>query len=114
MRKGSILMRKELDFRELFNRIGSVTEQFDDDWVDEIQDLIYEDGRLVGRQEWDSGGPGAGAGTVDVYHFRGVFISDDDVGMYGPYDTFAEAANAIGLFKKTKATNEIWVDPDFQ
>jgi hypothetical protein len=51
---------------------------------------------------WDRGGPGAGAGTVDVYEFRGVFVSYGDASRH-ICETFTEAA-------KTSATTSIWVD----
>jgi hypothetical protein len=69
------------------------------------------EGTLVGRHESDSGGPGAGAGTVDVYNFRGVFIATNDGGSYGPFDTFEEAAEAAQLLSRNEATTNIWVAP---
>ena len=104
----------ELDPRALFDRAALPGEQFDDDWIENVWDLIRSEGRLVGRQEWDSGGPGAGAGTDNVYLFRGFFISTDDVGIYGPYTTFAKAAEAVGLFITTDATTRIWVNVEFE
>jgi hypothetical protein len=104
----------DLDDRELFNRLGLARERFDDEWVEGLDDLISDEGCLVGRQEWDSGGPGAGAGTVDVYKFRGLFFSYNDVARYGPCETFAEAAEAVGLLSKTDATTRIWVHPRFR
>jgi hypothetical protein len=100
-------MRKELNFRTLFNRAALPGEKFDDDWIENAMDLIRSEGHLVGCHEWDSGGPGAGAGTVNVYQFRGLFISDDDVGIYGPYTSFSQAAKAVDLFKTTDATTRI-------
>jgi hypothetical protein len=106
-------MSEALDDAELFKRVARGNERFDDEWIEDIDDLIREEGVLVGRQEWDSGGPGAGAGTVDVYEFRGVFVSYDDVDRY-VYETFADAAEAVGLFMETEATTHIWVDPRFR
>jgi hypothetical protein len=108
------VMTEELDHRALFDRAGLPGEKFDDDWIENVGDLIRSEGRLVGCQEWDSGGPGAGGGTLNVYLFRGFFISDNDVGVYGPYTTFAKAAEAVGLFITTDATTKIWVDVEFQ
>jgi hypothetical protein len=68
------MIEPELDERELFGRVGFARERFDDEWVEALDDLIRDEGCLVGLQEWDSGGPGAGAGTVDVYKFRGLFF----------------------------------------
>ena len=84
-----------------------------DDEEADLWEAIRDDGRLVGRQEWDSGGPGAGAGTVDVWLYRGVFCSDNDVEPHGPFKTFLEAADAVGLLHINEATTRIWVDPEF-
>src|SRR5262249_49922102 len=84
----------------------------DDEEESDLWDAIYEHGQLVGRQEWDSGGPGAGAGTVDVYFYQGAFYStDNDVGGYGPFETFEEAAKPVCQFYVNTATVRIWVDP---
>jgi hypothetical protein len=101
-------------FRELFVRVALPSERFDEEWIENICDSIRSKDCLVGRQEWDSGGPGAGAGTVDVYQFRGLFFGEDDADIYGPYDSFADAAARVGLFAKTSATKRVWVDPRFR
>jgi len=62
---------------------------------------------LVGRQEWDSGGSGAGAGVVDVYLYRAAFYADNDAEAHGPCETFDEAAKAVGLFIEMSATKRI-------
>lgn len=105
-------MRKDLDAHELFRQVATTGERLDDDWVDDLDHLVCTEGRLVGRHEWDSGGPGAGAGTVDVYLFRTVYIAFDDVGAYGPYQTFDEAAEAVSLLRPTDATKRIWMAED--
>jgi hypothetical protein len=84
----------------------------DEDDDEDQWEAIRERGRLVGCQAWDSGGPGAGAGTVDVYLYRGAFYADNDVEAYGPFETFLEAANAVSLFHINAATTSIWVDPE--
>jgi hypothetical protein len=98
-------------------RPDETTDEFpetdDEDDGENLWELIREHGRVVGTQEWDSGGPGAGAGTVEVYSYRGAFYSDNDVGGYGPFDTFEEAALAVSLFYVNAATTRIWVDPEF-
>jgi hypothetical protein len=105
---------KELNPHELFHRVAVKGEELDDDWIDDVGEIIRSEGQLVGRQEWDSGAPGGGAGTVDVYQFRGLFISEDDAGSCGPYDSFTEAAAAAGLFTETDATTQIWVAEQFE
>jgi hypothetical protein len=107
-------MRKELDYRELSDRFALRDEHLNDDWIEKLDELIRSESQLVGRQEWDSGNPGAGAGVIDVVQFRGVFISYDDVGSYGPYDSFAEAAEAVALFTENDATTSIWIAPQFE
>jgi len=106
-------MRKELDYKQLFALVGRRGDQFNDGWIESVDELIRADGTLVGRQDWDSGETGAGAGTVNVYLFRGVLVSDDDVGSYGPYDNFLDAAAAVGLLERNEATKTIWVDRRF-
>jgi hypothetical protein len=103
-----------LDDRKLFDRVALPNERYDDEWIEDVDDMIRSEGRLVGQQEWDSGGPGAGAGTVDVYQFRGVYVCYDDVNAYGPFEAFADAAAAVDLFTKTEATTRIWVDVRFK
>jgi hypothetical protein len=73
------LMPKEIDYRDLFNRFAKRGEVFDDDWIERMDEMLVTKGALVGRLEWDSGGPGAGAGTIDIRKFRGLFFAFDDV-----------------------------------
>jgi hypothetical protein len=98
----------------LFKLVGAPSEKFDDAWRDNIDELIRDEGDLVGRQEWDSGNPGAGAGVIDVVLFRGVFVAYDDVGAYGPYQNFAEAADAVGLLDRNEATVDVRVSAEYQ
>lgn len=114
----------EFDLKRLFDLVSKTNERLvdaDEDGVDEdkpfvcwdedgIHDLIQQEGIKVARQDWDSGGPGAGSGTVDVIQFRTVFIAYDDVDCYGPFEEFAAAAKSIGLFVVTDATTRIWCD----
>jgi hypothetical protein len=81
---------------------------------EKLWDAIYKDGGVVGTKEWDSGGPGAGAETVYVYVYRGAFYSSDDVANYGPFDTFFEAADVVGLFHLNEAMTSLWIDPEFR
>jgi hypothetical protein len=89
-------------------------EQFDDDNVEDLWEKIREEGRRVARHEWDSGGPGAGAGVVSVHLYNDTVYAENDVECYGPFETFDQAAAAVSLFHKTDATTEIWVDPQFR
>ena len=46
---------------------------------------ISDQGSLVAYQDWDSGGPGAGAGRVSVYEYEGEFYVSHDAGIDGPH-----------------------------
>ncbi len=105
-------VRQDLAGR-LFRLIAKPGERFDESWNDDIVELIRTEGDLVGRQEWDSGNPGAGAGSVDVYLFRGVFVAFNDAEEYGPYKTFLGAARAVGLLRRNSATVSVWVAPEY-
>jgi hypothetical protein len=99
---------KELDYQELFQRVARPGEEFDDDWVEEIQEVMHEEGRTVAR-EWCPAGITLPSVVV---LFRGLFIASDEVCSYGPFDTFAEAAAAI-QFPFNPETSDIWVAPEF-
>lgn len=87
---------------------GQANEE-DPDGVDEdIGERILENGEEVAYQEWDSGGPGAGAGRVSVYEYAKKFYVLNDEGMDGPFGTKAEAITAGGVNIINDATKEIW------
>lgn len=80
-----------------------------DDQVDRdtITELLSRLGLEVFRLEWDSGGPGAGAGTELVYEFQGkYFTASADFGWNGPYETLDEAL--AGKIFVSAATREVW------
>lgn len=101
-------MRKELDFEEAFAKWGEPGEEFDDDWYEAFAETIHEEGQLLAKHEWC----GAYAGETVVRLFRGLYISEDEVDICGPYETFKEAADAVNFFHVTTATTKIWVDPE--
>jgi hypothetical protein len=105
---------REIDGRELFDRVAKPSEKYDEDWTESMQETVRGEGVRVGRNEWDSGGPGAGAGVSYVYLFRDLFFSEDDVSMYGPCDTLVEAANAVGLLSANEAATKIWVNSKYR
>lgn len=85
--------------------------QEDDDLEEEEQDLgeiILEDGKEVAYQDWDSGGPGAGAGRVSVFEYEGLFYVFHDAGMEGGYATIDEAMDKNGVVTVNNATVSIW------
>jgi hypothetical protein len=75
---------KEIVYRELFNRFAKLGETFDEDWIEKFDDMITEDGEVVGSHSWESDNPGAGAGITLIYRFRGLFFTSDDFGINGP------------------------------
>jgi hypothetical protein len=79
-----------------------------------VYECFYDAAEKVAVQEWDSGGPGAGAGEVSVYKIGKWFVGEDDVRRLGPFGTFDEAADGIGIDIATDATMGIWVQPDYR
>ncbi len=71
-------------------------------------DVLTEEGEGVFSHEWDSGGPGAGAGVEWVYELAGKFYYPccDCGELFGPYDTVDEAVEG-DLLTVTTATGEI-------
>jgi hypothetical protein len=107
-------MSREIDGRDLFERFAKSEETYDEDWMEGMQEAIRSEGDRVGRKEWDSGSPAAGAGVSYVYLFRDLFFPEDDLGMYGPFDNFIEAAQEVGLLGVSEATTSIWVDSKYR
>jgi len=64
---------------------------------DDLFERVKRDGMLLTYEDWDSGGPGAGAGRVCVYQYDGAFYSTHDAGMSGPYATEDEACRTVGI-----------------
>jgi hypothetical protein len=85
-----------------------------DDWLDvpgdedDLWDRILNEGELVAYQDWDSGGPGAGAGRDSIYYFGGNYYGFHDAGSEGPFKTKAEAVAVLDLYSVGDATVEIW------
>ncbi len=67
--------------------------------------VLHDEGEVVFRHEWDSGGPGAGAGAECVYELAGRFYYPCDwAGLYGPYDTLDEAVRGDLLMVNEAST----------
>jgi len=80
------------------------------DWThdeDRIQRTL-DDGELVSYQEWDSGGPGAGAGRDAVYRYGRKFCVLHDAGLSGPYASIAESVKEGAIVLINEATTRIW------
>src|SRR5271165_898606 len=103
-------MDKEFTYRALFDQYAKPGEKFDGGWIEEFDSTIVEEGDVVGKYFWNSGNPGAGAGVTYIYRFRGLFFTDTDFGIDGPYEEFTEAAESVGLLTVTDATERIWVE----
>ncbi len=87
-------------------RIAALRQQWSGEGPD-VEDIL-DDGDLVAYQDWDSGGPGAGAGRVSVYEYDGAYYGMHDAGLEGPFTSFAEAASSVGLYVERDATRKIW------
>jgi hypothetical protein len=75
---------------------------------EDLGDRIFEDGEEVAYQDWDSRGPGAGAGCISVYKYAKKFYVSHDAGIDGPFATKAEAISVGGVDRVSDATTEIW------
>ena len=72
-----------------------------------LEELILEQGNVVYRLDWDSGGPGSGADSERVYTFAGYYWSrSSSEGFAGPYDSLDEALPSDFLVV-TEATTEV-------
>jgi hypothetical protein len=103
-------MDKEIAYRTLFNRFAQPNDEFGEEWVEEFEVAIIEEGEVVGSHSWESDNPGAGAGMTLIYRFKGLFFTSNDFGLDGPFEDFSEAAEAVGLLTVTETTERIWVD----
>jgi hypothetical protein len=101
---------QEIAYLSLFERFAKPGEKFDEEWIDNFDEIIIEEGDVVGTHSWNSGNPGAGAGMTIVYRFKGLFFTSDDFGIDGPYEGFSEAAEAVNLLTVRDTTERIWVD----
>ena len=103
-------MEKEIAYRTLFNRFAKSGDKFNDDWIEEFEDAIIENGDVVGTHSWESDNPGAGCDMIFIYRLKGLFFTLSDFGLHGPYEGFSEAAEAVNLLTVTETTERIWVD----
>lgn len=72
----------------------------------DFNDVITSE--MVAYQDWDSGGPGAGAGRVSVHLRRGEFFVVNDAGLDAQYATEEEAIAGSGVNVISDATVKIW------
>jgi hypothetical protein len=100
----------ENTYRLLFNRFAQQDDRFGEEWVEEFEDGIIAEGEIVAAHSWESDNPGAGAGMTLIYRFKGLFFTQTDFGLDGPFEDFNEAAEAVGLLTVTETTETIWVD----
>lgn len=77
----------------------------DSQWED-----IREFGEEIAWQDWDSGGPGAGAGRVSVIRFSGAYYIDTDEGLSEPLLDRAKAIELSGVMQVNPSTVAIWLD----
>ena len=71
-------------------------------------DEVIENGELVFFHSWDSGGPGAGAGSERIYRLKSEYVfASEDFGNSGPFKSLEDALSVIDLFFVNSATTEI-------
>lgn len=95
-----------------------------DDYVYEaLWNFVTDHGHPVFVLEWDSGGPGGGAGTESVHSFQDFYFTTSvDFAFAGPFDTLEEGLKHLGVLSKNgrirvnDATREIrcraWTDEE--
>lgn len=71
-----------------------------------LGEVAMQIGESVFSLEWDSGGPGAGAGTETVYSLAGKYLYlSASFGWQGPYHTLDDAYGSVFV---SAATQSIW------
>ena len=108
---------RDFDLELLFRLTGKPNETLDEEDDDKelfYDEYIFNEAKLIAKHSWDSGGPGAGAGGLSIYDFRGLYISSDDEGHFGPFESLKDAFDSIGFFNITDASESIWVRVDYQ
>ena len=103
-------MSEESDRQKFFERFAEPGDEFNEEWLEKFEETVTEQGEIVGSHSWVSDNPGAGAGITYIYRFKGLFFASTDFGLDGPYEGFAEAAEAVNLLTVTNTTERIWVD----
>lgn len=99
-----ISRRLEERYRELI--IQALADDPDAVHPDILPDLLRRFAESVFSLYWDSGGPGGGAGTEEVYKLgRHYLTASADFGWDGPYDRLDDVLASIFV---TGATREIY------
>jgi hypothetical protein len=83
-------MEKENAYRTLFYRFAQRDDKFGEEWIEEFEDKIIEEGEVVATHSWESDNPGSGAGMTLIYRFQGLFFTSTDFGFDGPYEGLAK------------------------
>ena len=74
--------------------------------LDMLGEVAMKVGDSVFSLEWDSGGPGAGAGTETVYRLAGKYLYlSASFGWQGPYETLDDAYGTVVV---NAATRSVW------
>jgi hypothetical protein len=73
-----------------------------------FEDYFHTHAELVAQLDWDSGGPGAGAGISYVYRAFGALYISDDFGLSEPYYDYEHAVRHHGIYTVNGATTRIW------
>src|SRR5580693_2285712 len=92
LHRGDKTMDNVIAYRSIFDRFAQPDDKFDEEWVENFDDAIIEEGEIVATHSWESDNPGTGAGMTLIYRFRGLFFTQTDFGLDGPFEGFKEAA----------------------
>jgi hypothetical protein len=69
-----------------------------------LGELAQQVGDCVFSLDWDSGGPGAGAGTENVYRIAGKYLYlSNTYGWTGPFETLDDAYGSIFVSAATQS-----------
>jgi len=75
---------------------------------DELIEQILRKGKVVFSHDWNSGGPGAGAGSEQVRFWNGMYaVHSLDSGNAGPFASLDEGLQEQDLLEVTNATTAI-------
>jgi hypothetical protein len=86
----------------------SETGHHDEEEDDDLFERLIKEGVEVTYQDWDSGGPGAGAGRVSVYRYEDAYYVSHDAGLDGPFGSEAEASESGGVDRINRASVAVW------
>jgi len=83
-----------------------MTEIIQDDRFEDLFEMLLEHGDIVFSNSWDTGNPGAGAGTSSIYKYRDKYWAVIDGEIADSFETFEDALD-YGFLSFDSSTEEI-------